>query len=186
MGGSEDDMAFSVAVTPDNGFILAGFTVSFSSEDKDIYIVRGDSVGDVLWEKVVGGAGDDIGTSVVVASDSSYFIGGLSDSYGEDFDFFLIKLDKDIKGVVERGDEVKDISLTEQNREHIEFQVFYNGYADIGLYDIQGRKIDDIYSGYVDGKKTIPYDWKDLSKGIYFIRAEMRDGVITEKVVKRR
>ena len=85
-----------------------------------------------------------------------------------------------------RRDIRKDITITEQGRDYIEFQVFYNGYADIRIYDIQGRRVGDIYSGYVDGKKSIIYDWSNLSKGVYFIRAEMEDGVITEKVVKVR
>ncbi len=71
-------------------------------------------------------------------------------------------------------------------KRQIEFEVKYTGYADISIYDIQGGKIGDIYSGYINDKKNITYNWGDLSKGVYFIRAKVGDGVITEKVVKVR
>ena len=77
-----------------------------------------------------------------------------------------------------------DIAITEQGRDYIEFEVSYTGYADIRIYDIQGRKVGDIYSGYVDGKKTISYNWGDLSKGVYFIRLRTEDKESCKKVIK--
>ncbi len=38
------------------------------------------------------------------------------------------------------------ILITEQEKDYLEIEVSYTGYADIGLYDIQGGKIGGIYS----------------------------------------
>ncbi len=89
-------------------------------------------------------------------------------------------------GVKENGDRGKGIKWLKQSSKYMEFGMGITGYADIGLYDVQGRKIDDIYSGYLNGKNKITYDWRNLSKGVYFIRVEMGDKVITEKVLKVR
>ena len=89
-------------------------------------------------------------------------------------------------GVKENKKRNRVVRWLKQSSKYIEFEVFYTGYADISLYDIQGRRVDDIYSGYVNSDKSITYDWRDLSKGVYFIRAEMGDKSITEKVIKIR
>ncbi len=91
-----------------------------------------------------------------------------------------------IKGVEGEGILKKRLEVMIGRGGSLELKVHTIGYTHVSLYNIQGRRIDDIYSGYLNGKKKIIYNWKDLSKGIYFIRAEMEDRVITEKVVKVR
>ena len=186
-GGDGDDRGYGVAVTPDRGFIIVGYTGSYGAGGKDVYIVRVDSVGEVEWEKVIGGVGDETGIDVIVDSDSNYVVAGYSNSFSADNDVYIIKIGKDVSGVGEDDRRnINSLTITEQNLDYIEFEIGITGYADISLYDIQGRKVDDIYSGYVNGNKRITYDWKDLSKGVYFIRAEIGDKSITEKVIKIR
>ena len=38
-GGSDEDGALDVKQTPDNGFIMVGFTSSFGAGDNDIYLI---------------------------------------------------------------------------------------------------------------------------------------------------
>ena len=84
----------------------------------------------------------------------------------------------------DRGDRDR-IRITEK-KGCIEIEMGYNGYAEIKMYDIHGRKIDDIYSGYVDGNKKIIYDWKELPGGVYFIRVKLNSREVMQKLIKRR
>ncbi len=66
-GGAADDMLFSVCVTPDNGFLLGGYSLSDSSGDKtahtrgaeDLWIVKLNSAGTIEWQKTIGGNQED-------------------------------------------------------------------------------------------------------------------------------
>jgi hypothetical protein len=72
----------------DGGFLLAGYTESPAGGDvseasrggSDYWAVRIDANGTKLWDKRLGGSGEDICYDVFPASDKSYFLVGYSDS----------------------------------------------------------------------------------------------------------
>jgi hypothetical protein len=97
-GGPGYDVGRSVAQTPDNGFIVAGYTNSFGAGSYDVWLVKTDDSGDTAWTRSLGGADNDNGFSVLVAPDSGYIVTGYTRSFGAgDFDLWLVRTD-------ERGD----------------------------------------------------------------------------------
>ncbi len=86
-GGTEDDIGYSVQQTTDGGYIVAGYTYSYGEGERDVYLIKTDSLGDSLWTRTYGGAGDDRGYSVQQTTDGGYIVAG---STG---DFYLIKTD---------------------------------------------------------------------------------------------
>jgi hypothetical protein len=93
-GGTETDQSQNVIQTTDGGFITVGYTNSFGSGRLDIYLIKTNSLGDTVWTKTYGGAGDDMGESIRQTEDGGYIIVGWTDSYGAgDFDVYLIKTD---------------------------------------------------------------------------------------------
>ncbi len=104
--------------TSDLGFIVAGISTSNISGDKtepsfngsyDLWILKLNSAGSVLWQNTIGGNGTDgyDGLDIIQTSDGGYFIGATSESgisgdktepaYGDAFpvgDFWIIKLDE--------------------------------------------------------------------------------------------
>ena len=93
-GGANNDAGWSVRQTSDNGYIIAGYTMSYGSGEWDIYLVKTDSSGNQLWAKTFGGASMDVSYSVRQTSDGGYIIVGGTYSYGEgDCDIYLIKTD---------------------------------------------------------------------------------------------
>jgi hypothetical protein len=74
-GGAGNDLANSVVETADHGFLLCGYTESFGS-DRDIYLVKTDALGNLIWQKNFGGTGDQEGNSVTGTADGNYFICG--------------------------------------------------------------------------------------------------------------
>jgi hypothetical protein len=93
-GGPKDDRCFSVRQTPDNGIIFTGITYSFGAGDRDVYVVKTDSHGKVLWEKTFGGNKSDVGHCVRLTSDGGYIVTGYTASFSKALnDIYLIKLD---------------------------------------------------------------------------------------------
>lgn len=82
----------SVDRTSDGGFILAGFSNAFGNDDYDIWVVRTDSMGTLLWEHHFGTRQEDIANSVK-ATDGGYVIAGRSYvSAAQDYDGYLMWL----------------------------------------------------------------------------------------------
>lgn len=105
-GGSGNDGVYSAKQTNDNGFIIAGYTdsqdgdVSNAYGAYDYWIIKTDSVGNLQWEKTLGGTATDIAHCVELTADGGYIIAGASSSNDFDVtgnngfsDFWIVKLD---------------------------------------------------------------------------------------------
>lgn len=94
-GGADEDECNSVRQTTDGGYILAGTTKSFGAGYYDVYILKTDSSGNLLWSKTYGGTSADYAKSIQQTSDGGYIIFGYTASYGAGgpgaFDMYLIK-----------------------------------------------------------------------------------------------
>jgi len=111
-GGTGDEACYSLQITSDGGFILAGNSSSGAEGSKsspgfgglDYWVVRLDANGNKLWDVTLGGTADDgfNSVSVVQTPDGGYLVGGdsssdpsgskLSENYGLD-DYWVVKLD---------------------------------------------------------------------------------------------
>jgi hypothetical protein len=114
------DLLQSVQNTTDGGFILAGTSNSNSSGDKienckgqeDFWILKLDAKGNQLWQKTIGGTGQEKLLSIAQTKDGGYILGGtsssskselnkdgLADPYGKtedsrgSLDYWIVKLD---------------------------------------------------------------------------------------------
>lgn len=105
LGGTQSEFAYSLATTPDGGFVLAGGTfssdgdVTGSRSTQDMWIVRTDNAGTIVWSRTVGGSDEDFATAVVAGSDGTIAVTGevfSSEITGKkklDNDFLVIKMD---------------------------------------------------------------------------------------------
>ena len=91
-GGAIYDIGNSVEQTADGGYVIAGYTESFGAGFYDFYLIKTDFLGDTLWTKTYGGAGNDFGYSVQQTNDGEYVIAGYTESFGAGLtDVYLIK-----------------------------------------------------------------------------------------------
>src|SRR5574341_96915 len=95
LGGRGDDFPVSMKHTSDRGYIIAGTTTSYGAGDSDIWLIKTDAKGsNLLWDKPLGGEGDDSAGSVIQVSDNRYIIAGTTTSYSAGgSDIWLVKID---------------------------------------------------------------------------------------------
>jgi len=95
--GGENSYFSSVDQTADGMYVAAGTKAdSHGASRGDVYVVRVDSTGGVLWERTYGGISDDYGYSVEQTADGGYVISGLTTSFGMgEADVYLMKLGPD-------------------------------------------------------------------------------------------
>ena len=108
LGGTLRDWCYSIAVTSDDNVIVSGWTTSKDGDFKglnkgewDIFIMKLDSDGRVVWKNTIGGTRSDVSSSVTTTSDGGILNAGSTESNDGDFkelnkgsaDITVIKLD---------------------------------------------------------------------------------------------
>ncbi|WP_310554476.1 T9SS type A sorting domain-containing protein [Flavobacterium sp.] len=196
-GGAGVDLLQSIKLTKDAGFILAGTSTSNSGEfktqdskgDADFWIIKLDAKGGEMWQKTIGGNGQEKLQSISRTTDGGYIIGGSSasdktpkdekgtaDKYGKtensqgNLDYWVIKLKEngDIEWQKTIGgeyiDELKSIEQTKDGG------YILGGYSNspvsgnktdknIGVGDYWIVKLDKI--GTIEWQKTVGGDQDD-------------------------
>ncbi|RMA66435.1 T9SS type A sorting domain-containing protein [Ulvibacter antarcticus] len=88
IGGSNTDFLQTPNRTSDGGYILAGYSLSNASGDKtensnggtDIWVVKIDATGNIMWQNTIGGSGEDNVDVIQQTTDGGYIVLGNSDS----------------------------------------------------------------------------------------------------------
>ncbi len=95
-GGTDSDEGYSVQLTSDGGYIIVGETCSYGvpTGTADVWLIKTDADGILIWSQTYGGAYTDFGNSVQLTSDGGYIIAAGTWSYGAgNTDAYLIKTD---------------------------------------------------------------------------------------------
>ena len=109
LGGNNGDYANSVEPTADGGYIVAGYTEGKDNGDVmgyhgnlsvgDIWVVKTDNIGNIQWQKCVGGSSFETGAYIHQTPDGGYILAGTSASVNCNFtgnhggsDYLVVKL----------------------------------------------------------------------------------------------
>lgn len=146
LGGSLDDTTTGVVGTPDGGVIVVGYSKSTDGDVNkiynlsDIWITKLDANGTVVWNKTIGGSGDDFAINIIKTNDSNYVIAGYSGSSDYDVprnlgmhDFFIFKIN-------ESGDTIwsKVYGFSSHDHAHKIIQTRDGGFFVAGYADYAG------------------------------------------------
>ena len=95
-GGAAHDYAQDVTVTADGGYALTGETQSFGVDCADVWVLRLDGAGDVVWQKAYGTTDCDRGYEIVEMANGDLVVGGhISNSAATDMNALVMRLDDD-------------------------------------------------------------------------------------------
>jgi hypothetical protein len=90
----DDDVAYAVQQTSDDGYIVAGKSSSFGNFFGDMWVLKVKSNGDIDWQKTYGGSDSNSANFIRQISDGGYVVAGETLSFGAgDGDVWVLKLD---------------------------------------------------------------------------------------------
>ncbi len=178
-GGSVSDIAFSMELTPDGGYIIAGYS---DSNDGDVggnngvfdyWITKFNIAGDLEWEENYGGSEGEFARAVQVTSDGGYIVVGRND-----IDYWVLKF----------APLSVDIQQTNSNPELTISPNPSNGEITINPKDLMNAvnvKIFDVLGHCIYSKNEIcqPVIIDNIPKGHYYILATSGDNSYTRKLI---
>ena len=204
-GGNEYDYGYSISTNANgNSYITGGFgnSISFgnttltSGGSNDIFVVKYDGAGNVLWAKSAGGTYSDFGSSISIdANGNSYITGGFSSpiiTFGSTTlttagyrDVFLVKLDN-ISGIAEDNEPSNAITIF-PNPSNGKFTVNSKiKISKIEVINVQGKKV---YTSQINTTQSIfeglstEIDLSNESKGIYFVNIIAGEKTYNSKII---
>lgn len=83
LGTEGDDRMFSVAETKDGDLLALGQTYGQGAGDRDVYLMKIDSSGKLLWTRTYGGPKSDVGHSIARLEDDGFLITGYTSSFSQ-------------------------------------------------------------------------------------------------------
>ena len=119
-GGTSNDRSYDAIQTNEGDFVLAG---SSESQDVDIsnpkggydlWVVKIDSKGNLLWERSVGGSEYDIGKAIIETFSGEYLIAGQSTSQDKDISKFYGDSDGLLVRLSSNGELVQTLNLGDE------------------------------------------------------------------------
>jgi len=95
-GGKLDDYGWGITESIDGGYVIAGETFSFGRGQSDIYLLKIDSTGNMVWNTTFGGLAEDVAYAVVNSDDGGFVVASQTKSYGKGgSDGMIVKFNSD-------------------------------------------------------------------------------------------
>ena len=92
-GGSSIDQGWGVRQTVDGGYVIAGMTQSSGAGNADGWLIKTDAEGNMIWNQTFGSSTYDWLTSVDLAQDDGFILGGIKGTSNALDEGWLIKTD---------------------------------------------------------------------------------------------
>jgi hypothetical protein len=199
LGGPEYDNASFIQKTDDGNYIIAGETGSFGDTEIDLFLVKIDPAGNVLWTRTFGGAGYDRGSCVQQTNDGGYIITGSSYSYSvqDDSDIYLVKTDSGgyLTQIADDRwpDRLLDFKLAGnfpnpfREATTFSYQVFQPSRIKLEIFALDGSLLMQIFDKYhLSGEYQVKWHPGNLDDGCYFYRLRSNADEITGKMILTR
>jgi hypothetical protein len=182
-GNTGLDIAFDVAGTTDDEYILTGITAEEGSEIQEALLTKLDQNGDTLWWKTCGGIRKSFGNSVRQTSDDGYILCGSTEADGTGiYDVYLVKTNPD--GSLTAMEEMQTGSPGLQlfpNPSSGKFAIRLP--AGSIMFSINDGCGNAIRSEAVLSREVIPADLTCFSRGIYVVRVTTDQSVLSGKLI---
>jgi len=92
-GGLLNEQGLAISLDSSSNVYITGDTQSTGAGFRDLIIVKYNSSGTLQWQRILGGAFNDIGRSVILDSSNNIYVAGQTDPTGADVDFLIVKYD---------------------------------------------------------------------------------------------
>jgi hypothetical protein len=154
IGGEGDEVGYSVQQTTDGGYVITGSTEPnpSTSDLTDLYLIKTDAQGKVIWSRTFGGGLNDGGKSVQQTSDGGFIVIGYTYDYDLN-DYFVYFVKTNSAGIEEWHSTVgKGASCSSG------LQTKDGGYIAVGDIFTPGAGYPDVYLVKTDSKGQLLWD----------------------------
>ena len=196
-GGSKQDVGRSIIQCLEGGFLFLGYTCSADVDvngnhsslgSSDIWAVKIDDTGKVVWQKCMGGDNFEYGRKVIQMSSGNFLIGGYAESWtGDlnvnhgDYDAWLLKLSNpyvvSVAGVLNDND-VMIYPNPANDKVIVTLGRAIRG--DLELIDMQGRVL--LTQPLNEQVKRYSLNVQSLPAGNYHIRLATGGKILTKQI----
>ena len=91
-GGNSYETSLGITMDSSDNIYITGFTYSFGEGSQDMFLIKYNSSGDILWNKTWGGIASDAGHGISIDSKDNIYVTGETESFGAgSVDMFLAK-----------------------------------------------------------------------------------------------
>ena len=92
-GGANYDFGFSLEFTSEGGYMILGTTYSYGLGPYNMYLVKTDSLGNIIWQKTYGNNFESYGNSIVKTTDGNYVLVGGDYVSSDSLTAYVVKID---------------------------------------------------------------------------------------------
>ena len=202
-GGTDSDYGYSCSTDASGNIFVTGYfyspSITFgtttltnaSAGNNDMFIVKYDSNGNVLWAKSAGGTSNDMGKSCSTDANGNVFVTGYFDSPSITFgsttltnaggdDMFIVKL-SGATGIEESNFENSFSVFPSPTSRYLTLTLSKGDEtAEVEIYNISSQ----IMLKQPLIKKTTELDISGFSSGMYFVKIQNKENMKVCKVVK--
>ncbi len=206
-GGNGDDYCHNISKTFDGGFILCCTTTSNDGDVSgnhgmwcapywcnDAWILNIDSIGNILWQKCMGGSDGEEGDECIQTLDSGFLFVGSTFSFDGDVtgsfnhgneDAWVVKLSPATVGIPLQTNKLTNLFCYQFPTKHTLSVSFYSDFTELSelqILDIDGREILNMNLKMNIGFNKYETNIGWLSHGIYLLRILTKSEIITKKI----
>lgn len=92
-GGTNYDWGLSIELTNEGGYMIFGNTYSYGVGNCNMYLIKTDSIGNMIWQKTYGGNLSDYGASILKTNDNNYTLAGSTSITSDTVAAYVLKID---------------------------------------------------------------------------------------------
>ncbi len=189
-GGSTYDYGYAVRQLSDGGYIISGETESFGNANfqPDMYALRLDNLGDTLWTRTFGGIGWDYGRAVANTPNGGFALMGVAQNLGLGLsDAYLVTIDSlgnpNVLTTVGNFENLNNDFVVYPNPANDVITIQYSEQPKTSNRILITNQLGQIVKEFQTKSISTKIKLGDLPSGIYFIKLEFNNNLITKKLI---
>ena len=184
-----NDEGHHIRQTTDGGFAVAAWASYNGNPWDQMWMLKLDPLGEIVWQDISGGPAADFGNVVLQVDARDYLLGGGTLSYGAGrVDMWVMKFRSEtttaapVMGVITPG--LTCYPNPFNPRITLALRVPRAGPVKLAIYDCSGRLVATPWQGEIEaGGHEIQFEAEDLTSGLYLVCLDGRGFSLSEKIV---